>query len=57
MFNILKRSSNWEMGKIIVEGVCVLTYTISIEDVSIGEGSLVNKVAIFSHDARNGKFC
>ena len=44
-------------GNTIDNGVGILSHAIITGDVNIGEGSLINKAVIISHDAKNGCYC
>lgn len=46
-----------EFGNKIGNGVSILSHATITVDVTIGEGSLINKAVIISHDARIGKYC
>lgn len=44
-------------GNLIGRGVCILSDATITCDTQIGEGTLINKAAIISHDVRLGAFC
>jgi len=46
-----------EFGNTIGNGVGILSHATITGDVSIGEGSLINKAVIISHDAKIGCYC
>lgn len=41
----------------IGDGVCILSQAIVTSDVRIGNGTLVNKAVIISHEAQVGRYC
>ena len=54
---ISNRALIGEFGNTIGNGVCILSQVTVTCDVCIGEGSLINKNSIISHDAKIGVFC
>ncbi|OAD20605.1 hexapeptide transferase family protein, partial [Candidatus Thiomargarita nelsonii] len=46
-----------EYGNIIGNGVCILSHATITCDVYLGDGTLINKAAIISHDAKVGRYC
>jgi sugar O-acyltransferase (sialic acid O-acetyltransferase NeuD family) len=46
-----------DFGVNIANGVCILSHATITADVEIGEGTLINKAAIISHDAIIGSYC
>ncbi len=46
-----------QFGNVIGNGVCILSHATITCDVHLGDGTLINKAAIISHDAEVGRYC
>jgi sugar O-acyltransferase (sialic acid O-acetyltransferase NeuD family) len=54
---VARSASVGSYGTRIAPGVCILTHAILTNDVTVGEGTLINKGAIVGHDVVIGKYC